>query len=173
MNNTDATLNPDIQLGSRVTKLGVIDQVDQEDTNLPYRVEWDNGYAEWCRPDEIQLAGAADLALRSELAAERERHEETKRLVEQQQRELDALRTMMADERQQSNSVNATSRTLLDEFIAKQDVNPHVPRAFSEADVIELGLRLLTIANKSPLNMPLGPVFNLSVAEFEIARQKK
>jgi hypothetical protein len=68
--------------------------------------------------------------------------------------------------------INDASRKLLDEFIAKQDTNPQVPRAFSDADVIELALRLLTIAERSPLQMPLLPIFNLAVAEFEMSRKK-
>lgn len=67
--------------------------------------------------------------------------------------------------------VNEASRKLLDEFIAKQDTNPQVPRALSDADVIELALRLLTVAERSPFNMPLEPIFMLAVAEFEHYRK--
>ncbi len=68
--------------------------------------------------------------------------------------------------------INEISRTLLDDFIAKQDADPRVPRALNETDVIELALRLLTIADDSPLNMPLQPIYNLAVAQFEMSRQK-
>ena len=68
-------------------------------------------------------------------------------------------------------SVNAASRKLLDEFIAKQDLDKNVPLALSEADVIELALRLLTIADGSPLTMPLEPIYNLAVAQFRLTRK--
>ncbi len=70
------------------------------------------------------------------------------------------------------NAISQVSQRLLDDFIAKQDADTRVPRALSEADVIELALHLLTIANDTPMSMPLQPVFNLAVARFEYERQR-
>lgn len=67
--------------------------------------------------------------------------------------------------------INYASRELLDQFIAKQDLDKRVPQALSDADVIELALRLLIIADRSPLNMPLEPIYNLAVAQFRMTRK--
>lgn len=62
------------------------------------------------------------------------------------------------------------SKKMIDDFIAKQDTDPRVPRALSEADVIELALHLLTLADGVPLTIPLLPVYNFAVARFRKER---
>jgi hypothetical protein len=58
------------------------------------------------------------------------------------------------------------SREMLDDFIAKQDVDERVTHALADEDVIELALYLLVLMNETPMSVPIQPVFNLAVARW-------
>lgn len=66
--------------------------------------------------------------------------------------------------------INEVSRKLLDDFIAKTDADPNLPKALTDEDIIELALHLLSLADGTPMSMPLYPVYNLAVARFRLTR---
>lgn len=69
-------------------------------------------------------------------------------------------------------TLNPAARQLMDKLLRDIDATKTITRTFSEADVIELALRLLDNANHEPGNAPAEHVLGLSVAQFELNRHK-
>lgn len=65
--------------------------------------------------------------------------------------------------------LSANAQRLLDNLIAKQDTDERVPRTFTEADMLELALIVLTNMNSYPLDYQGQHIIGLSVAQFELA----
>lgn len=59
------------------------------------------------------------------------------------------------------------ARQILDDMLSKTDTDQRVNRLFTEADMVEMALRVLKIANETAIG---SPIIGLAVCQFELDR---
>ncbi len=65
-------------------------------------------------------------------------------------------------------TLTAKAREILDDLLHKMDTDKRINRTYTKAQMIEIALRLLAVANVVNLDTPVGLVMGFILAEFTI-----
>lgn len=68
--------------------------------------------------------------------------------------------------------MDKVQQEIIDELQRRLDKDPNIPYAYSDEDLITLGLIILKYANSLPDKLPISSLLEISVLEFEKHKQR-